>query len=132
MPDAVRLQLKAQGTQVVAVYAGFIDTDMAAGFDRPKTSPEQVAERTLQGVMAGTDDVHADTRAEELWRALKTDPGQIAQQIQQLWPRLQPRNDNFLYLVPKISSRLLLRLLGIDYWPNCDYSRVTGYAYLTQ
>jgi NAD(P)-dependent dehydrogenase (short-subunit alcohol dehydrogenase family) len=85
LTDAVRIQLKAQGTQVVAVYAGFIDTDMAAGFDRPKTSPQQVAGRTLQGIMAGADHVHADTRAEELWRALKTDPAQIAQQMQQLW-----------------------------------------------
>jgi NAD(P)-dependent dehydrogenase (short-subunit alcohol dehydrogenase family) len=85
LTDAVRIQLKAQGTQVVAVYAGFIDTEMAAGFDRPKTSAQQVAERTLQGILEGTDHVHADTRAEELWRALKTDTGQIAQQMQQLW-----------------------------------------------
>src|SRR5208282_2128346 len=28
--DAVRIQLKAQGTHVVGVHAGFIDTDMAA------------------------------------------------------------------------------------------------------
>jgi NAD(P)-dependent dehydrogenase (short-subunit alcohol dehydrogenase family) len=89
LTDAVRIQLKAQGTQVAAVYAGFIDTDMAAGFDRaagvPKTSPQQVAERTLQGIVAGTDHVHVDTRAEELWLALKSDQGQIAQQMQQLW-----------------------------------------------
>jgi hypothetical protein len=50
-----------------------------------KTSPQQVAERTLQGILEGTDHVHADIRAEELWRALKTDTGQIAQQMQQLW-----------------------------------------------
>ena len=88
----------------MAVNAGFSNTDMAAGFNRPKTSPQQVAERTLQGVMAGTDDVHADTRAEELWRALKTDPGQMAQQIQQLWPRPQPRNDNFLIFCRKFPA----------------------------
>src|SRR5579871_5408387 len=49
LTEGVRIQLKAQGTQVVAVFAGFIDTDMAAGIDRPKTSPQQVAERSLQG-----------------------------------------------------------------------------------
>jgi len=89
LTDAVRIQLKDQGTQVVAVYAGFIDTDMAAGFDRaagiPKTSPQQVAERALQGIVAGTDHVHVDTRAQELWLALKSDQGQIAQQMQHLW-----------------------------------------------
>ena len=48
--DAARIQLKAQGTQVVGVYAGFIDTDMAARVDAPKTSPRQVAERALEGL----------------------------------------------------------------------------------
>jgi NAD(P)-dependent dehydrogenase (short-subunit alcohol dehydrogenase family) len=47
LTEGVRMQLKAQGTRVVAVYAGFIDTDMAAGFDREKTPPRQVAECTL-------------------------------------------------------------------------------------
>lgn len=89
LTDAARLQLKGQGTQVVGVYAGFIDTDMAAGFDRPKASPQQVAERTLEGIRAGTDHVHADTRSEELWRALKTDSGQIAEEMQQLWDAAQ-------------------------------------------
>ena len=85
LTGGVRIQLKSQGTQVVEVYAGFIDTDMAAGIDRPKTSPQQVAERSLQGLMAGIDHVHADARAVELWRALKTDSGQIMQHSQQLW-----------------------------------------------
>jgi NAD(P)-dependent dehydrogenase (short-subunit alcohol dehydrogenase family) len=53
LTEGVRMQLKAQGTQVVAVYAGFIETDMAAGFDREKTPPRQVAERTLAGIRDG-------------------------------------------------------------------------------
>jgi NAD(P)-dependent dehydrogenase (short-subunit alcohol dehydrogenase family) len=32
--DAARLELRKQGTQVVGVYAGFIDTEMAAAFFR--------------------------------------------------------------------------------------------------
>src|SRR5580704_929656 len=47
LTEGVRMQLKSQGTQVVAVFAGFIDTDMATGFDRERTQPRQVAERTL-------------------------------------------------------------------------------------
>lgn len=53
LTEGVRMQLKAQGTQVVSVYAGFIETDMAAGFDREKTPPRQVAERTLAGIRDG-------------------------------------------------------------------------------
>jgi NAD(P)-dependent dehydrogenase (short-subunit alcohol dehydrogenase family) len=62
LTEGVRIQLKAQGTQVVAVYAGFIDTDMAAGFDCEKTPPRQVAKRTLDGIRNGLNDVHADER----------------------------------------------------------------------
>ena len=36
LTDATRHQLKAQGTQVVAVFAGYIDTDMAAGVTLPE------------------------------------------------------------------------------------------------
>jgi NAD(P)-dependent dehydrogenase (short-subunit alcohol dehydrogenase family) len=83
--DAARIQLKAQGTQVLGVYAGFIDTDMAAGFDAPKTSPVQVAERTLEGIRAGWDHVFADDFARDIRAALDTDPAGIAAEIQRLW-----------------------------------------------
>jgi NAD(P)-dependent dehydrogenase (short-subunit alcohol dehydrogenase family) len=75
--DAARIQLKAQGTQVLAVYAGFIDTNMAselAGADEPKTSPRQVAERTLQGIREGVHHVRADKRSEETWDSVRKDP----------------------------------------------------------
>jgi NAD(P)-dependent dehydrogenase (short-subunit alcohol dehydrogenase family) len=85
LTEGVRMQLKAQGTQVVAIYAGFIDTDMAAGFDREKTSPRQVAERTLAGIREGLNDVHADERSEAIWQAVRTDPAQLHAQMQQQW-----------------------------------------------
>jgi NAD(P)-dependent dehydrogenase (short-subunit alcohol dehydrogenase family) len=66
--DGLRMYLKAQHTQVVGVYAGYIETDMAAKIDGPKTSPRQVAERTLEGIRAGEEHVYADARAEELSR----------------------------------------------------------------
>jgi NAD(P)-dependent dehydrogenase (short-subunit alcohol dehydrogenase family) len=37
LTEGIRIQMKSQGTLVVAVLVGFIDTDMAAGFDREKT-----------------------------------------------------------------------------------------------
>jgi short-subunit dehydrogenase len=85
LTEGVRMQLKAQGTQVVAVYAGFIDTDMAAAFDREKTPPRQVAERTLAGIREGLNDVHADERSEAIWQAVRTDPAQLHVQMQQQW-----------------------------------------------
>jgi NAD(P)-dependent dehydrogenase (short-subunit alcohol dehydrogenase family) len=86
--DAARIELKGQGTQVVAVYAGFIDTDMASGLARPedaKTPPRQVAERTLEGIEAGVDHVRADERAEETWKSLRSDPEGFQAFLQQVW-----------------------------------------------
>jgi NAD(P)-dependent dehydrogenase (short-subunit alcohol dehydrogenase family) len=86
--DAARIQLKAQGTQVLAVYAGFIDTDMAselAGADEPKTSPRQVAERTLQGIRDGLHHVRADKRSEETWDSVRKDPEGLEKSMQQAW-----------------------------------------------
>jgi NAD(P)-dependent dehydrogenase (short-subunit alcohol dehydrogenase family) len=85
LTEGVRIQLKSQGTQVVAVYAGFIDTAMAAGFDREKTPPRQVAERTLDGIRNGLNDVYADERSEGIWQAVRTDPAGLHAQMQQQW-----------------------------------------------
>ena len=83
--DAARIQLRGQGTQVVGVYAGLIDTEMASGYDGPKTSPRQVAERTLEGIRLGQDHVLADAGAEQMWRATRSDPAQLAAKMQQVW-----------------------------------------------
>jgi NAD(P)-dependent dehydrogenase (short-subunit alcohol dehydrogenase family) len=83
--DAARIQLKSQGTHVVGVYAGLIDTEMASGYDQPKTAPQQVAERTLEGIRLGQDHVLADASAEEMWRATRSGPAQLAATMQQAW-----------------------------------------------
>jgi NAD(P)-dependent dehydrogenase (short-subunit alcohol dehydrogenase family) len=83
--DAARMELKAQGTQVVGIYAGFVDTDMAAGIDRPKTSPRQVAERTLEGIRARVDHVLADERAEQVRHDTRFKPDAFAAGLQALW-----------------------------------------------
>src|SRR3981081_4672188 len=69
--DAARIQLKSQGTRVLAVHAGYIDTDMAAGLEQPKTSPQQVVERTLECIRSGQDLVLADDRARQVWQAMR-------------------------------------------------------------
>ena len=48
LTNALRIELRRQGTLVVAVHAGFIDTDMAAGVSERKISPRSVASRSSQ------------------------------------------------------------------------------------
>jgi NAD(P)-dependent dehydrogenase (short-subunit alcohol dehydrogenase family) len=83
--EGARIELKAQGTRVLAVHAGFIDTDMAADLTQPKTPPRQVAERTFEALRSGNDLVLADDRAHHVWQATRTDPVGFAQGMQKLW-----------------------------------------------
>jgi NAD(P)-dependent dehydrogenase (short-subunit alcohol dehydrogenase family) len=78
-------QLRAQGTQVVGVYAGFIDTDMAARVDAPKTSPRHVAERALEGLRNGPNHVMADDEARDTRVALLADPAAVEAKMQKAW-----------------------------------------------
>jgi NAD(P)-dependent dehydrogenase (short-subunit alcohol dehydrogenase family) len=58
--NALRLELRDRGTQVLALHVGFMDTDMTKGFDMKKTSPAHVAARTLDALEAGEEEVLAD------------------------------------------------------------------------
>ena len=53
LTNGVRLELHHQGTLVVGVHAGFIDTDMAALVDAPKDTPESVAQQVFDAVRGG-------------------------------------------------------------------------------
>jgi NAD(P)-dependent dehydrogenase (short-subunit alcohol dehydrogenase family) len=79
--ESLRIELKAQGTQVVAIHAGFIDTDMAAHITPPKVSPYIVARATLDAIRNGDDIALADERSQQI--AAMTHLDRSAQQQQQ-------------------------------------------------
>lgn len=58
--NALRLELKPKGTHVLAVHVGFVDTDLAKGFDVLKSNPEDVARTVFAGLEAGDLEVLAD------------------------------------------------------------------------
>lgn len=60
LTNGMRVALAPQGTQVVAVHVGFMDTDMAKGVAAPKVSPESVVEATLTALRDGQPEVLAD------------------------------------------------------------------------
>ena len=63
LTNALRNELRAQGTLVVSLHAGFIDTDMARGYPGNKTSPQSVAAQALDAVEAGREEVLLDEPA---------------------------------------------------------------------
>jgi NAD(P)-dependent dehydrogenase (short-subunit alcohol dehydrogenase family) len=55
-----RMTLKDQHTDVLALHVGFVDTDLTAGVNVPKSDPREVARKTLDALEAGKTEVLAD------------------------------------------------------------------------
>ena len=70
--DAMRLELAGRGVQVVGVYVGLVDTDMASFADAPKSDPADVVRQVLDGVESGAQEVLADQMTREARRQLGT------------------------------------------------------------
>lgn len=60
LTNALRNELAAQKTQVLALHMAYVDTDLTRGFDVPKSSPDEIVRRALDGLEAGLDEVLAD------------------------------------------------------------------------
>jgi NAD(P)-dependent dehydrogenase (short-subunit alcohol dehydrogenase family) len=58
--DSMRTELAPRGVQVVGVYVGLVETDMASFADSPKSAPADVIRQVLDGVESGADEVLAD------------------------------------------------------------------------
>ena len=74
LTQAVRGELAKQGTLVVGIFPGPIDTDMAKGFDMPKAAPKDVASIALKAVESGTEDVDVGDMAQGVAAGMKADP----------------------------------------------------------
>ena len=58
--NSLRLELAGQGTHVVGVHLGFADTDMVAAMPGEKLSPAEVADRVLDGIEKGENEILVD------------------------------------------------------------------------
>ena len=62
LTNALRHELAAQRTHVLALHMAFVDTDLVRALEGPKSSPEEIVQRALDGLEAGLDEVLADER----------------------------------------------------------------------
>jgi NAD(P)-dependent dehydrogenase (short-subunit alcohol dehydrogenase family) len=88
LTNGIRTELAHKGTQVVAVHASFIDTDMAAGIDVAKVSPESVARQAFDAVEAGEIEVLADERSRFVKASLSRDHELIYPDVRAFWDSL--------------------------------------------
>jgi len=66
LTQSLRQALRDQGTLVVGVHAGFVETDLSARIDAPKISPASVAEQTMQALADNSTEVLADERTRQV------------------------------------------------------------------
>jgi short-subunit dehydrogenase len=70
LTNALRNELAAQKTQVLALHMAYVDTDLTRGLDAPKSSPEQIVTRALDGLESGLDEVLADELTQQVKRGM--------------------------------------------------------------
>jgi NAD(P)-dependent dehydrogenase (short-subunit alcohol dehydrogenase family) len=79
--NALRLALAAQHTLVSALHVGYMDTDMTASLDVPKSEPGKIARIALDGIAAGQYEILADDTSRRVKAGLAAD-------ITALYPQL--------------------------------------------
>ncbi len=87
LTQSVRGELSAQGTRVIGVYPGPIDTDMVARFDIEKETPQNVAREIFRGIESGAEEVYPDKVSLEFAVKLKTD----AKGLEKEWSTMLPQ-----------------------------------------
>jgi NAD(P)-dependent dehydrogenase (short-subunit alcohol dehydrogenase family) len=71
----LRTGLREQGTQVLGLHAGPIDTDMASELTFPKVKPAEVVRQVLSAIEAGRDEVLADDMTRQVKAGLSDEAG---------------------------------------------------------
>ena len=81
--NAARIQLASQGTHVVGVHVGLVDTDLSAGIDRDKIPPADVATSALDALEAGEREAIVDERSRMVKAGLSDDQRALYPTIEQ-------------------------------------------------
>ncbi|WP_323144948.1 SDR family oxidoreductase [Massilia phyllosphaerae] len=73
--NGLRIALQGQGTQVLGLHVGFIDTDLTRGIDLPKLAPADVVAKAYAALEDGAKEVLIDELSQRVRQGLAADPG---------------------------------------------------------
>ncbi|AWW36304.1 short-chain dehydrogenase [Streptomyces sp. AS58] len=79
--NSLRLDLKPRGIDLTGLHVGYVDTDMTAKVDAPKSTPESVAAQALDGIESGALEVLADDVTRQVKAGLSADPAVLYPQL---------------------------------------------------
>jgi NAD(P)-dependent dehydrogenase (short-subunit alcohol dehydrogenase family) len=80
--NSARVELKRQGTHVVGVHVGFVDTDLTAALDVDKIAPAAVAAAALDAVQAGEPEAVVDDLSRQVKAGLSDDQRTLYPQVE--------------------------------------------------
>lgn len=82
LTNALRNELAVQKTHVLALHMAYVDTDLTRGLNAPKSSPELIVQRALDGLELGLDEVLADELTQQVKRGMTaTRPSYLPQSV---------------------------------------------------
>jgi 2-keto-3-deoxy-L-rhamnonate aldolase RhmA/NAD(P)-dependent dehydrogenase (short-subunit alcohol dehydrogenase family) len=87
MTHALRAELKAQGTRVLGIMPGAVDTDMTRHLPIPKIQPAEVADSILDALCRGIDDVYPGGMAAGVAAGLAVDALGVEQEFAAYLPQ---------------------------------------------
>ncbi|MDE0059819.1 MAG: SDR family oxidoreductase [Defluviicoccus sp.] len=83
MTQGVRAELAGQGTRVVGVLPGAVDTEMTPGGD---ARPEDVAAAVVEAIAGGVEDLYPDAMARGIAEGLATDAKAVERELAAFLP----------------------------------------------
>ena len=86
LTQALRAELKAQGTHVMGVLPGAVDTDMTAGVNVPKIQPPYVATAIVDGLKRRADEIYPGDMAAGVFYGLGGDPKAVEHEFANYLP----------------------------------------------
>ncbi|HEX7006595.1 MAG TPA: SDR family oxidoreductase [Alphaproteobacteria bacterium] len=81
MTQGVRAELAAQGTKVIAVMPGAVDTRMTEILPPPKMAPAEVASAVMNAIDEGIEEVYPGDMAQGVAAGLASDPKAVEKQF---------------------------------------------------
>jgi NAD(P)-dependent dehydrogenase (short-subunit alcohol dehydrogenase family) len=68
--NALRLELAPKNVRVAGLHVAFMDTDLTAGIQAPKSSPKDIARIAIDGIEAGLYEIVADDTSRNVQQGL--------------------------------------------------------------
>lgn len=87
LTQGVRAELAQQGTLVVGVFPGPVDTAMAENVPLDKVPPIQIAQATLLAVEQGIEDVQPDPVSQQVFAGIRQDPKAVEKEFATMLPQ---------------------------------------------